>query len=559
LKGNTATIAKMGKIVNVAEDDLCKGDILLLQTGDLVLADVKLVEARGLEVDEFDLTGEIMPVDKRINGEEIFVYKGSRVTRGNGRGVVIALGEETEYGEILKQRFGQVKYNFPSFIRKRYFVLPVFLLPPFIVSLIRSGNPASVCVIYLAIAVSVVLIQNNELFKYFLTSSEAKKIRSQDIQILDETSLDCINNIDVVCLDKTGVLTTRDIEVKRIHFADGIPGTNSFSPSKHISDLTNIACALCNDVIFFEKANQATPIDRALIAFALKNGVDISETALKYKRTYEKPFDSEDRYMACGFEIDDKEIYFAKGDPEIILRMCENYVTGSGVEKRVDLEFWSSINQKTRSINHKGDVAIALAYSYSTSEIPPLHYTFLCLLQFENPVKPAVPEVVKNLKEKEIRTVILTGDRPETAMKIGGEIGMDNESGYCLTGKSLEKMDLSEIAKQSDHVSVFARLLPSQKGILVMLLQQRRHFVVMVGDGANDTVALKVADVGISFVENSSPLAQRVSKILINDLADLLTIFQSARRTKWRIKYLMLFRVTILVSMLLILYRLMLN
>jgi len=553
------TIAKMGKMVNVAEDDLCKGDILLLQTGDLVLADVKLVEAKGVEVDEFDLTGEIMPVDKKINGEEVFVYKGSRVTRGNGRGVVIALGEKTEYGEILKQRFGQVKCEFPSLIRKKYFVLPVFLLPPFIFGLIRYSNLALVCVLYLAMAVFVVLLQNNELFKYVFTSSEVKKIKNQDIQILDETSLDCISNIDVVCLDKTGVLTTRDIEVKCIHFADGIPGTNSFSPNKHIFDLTNIACAVCNDVIFFEKANQADPVDRALIAFALKNGVDISEIALKYKRTYEKPFDSEDRYMACGFELDDEEIYFAKGDPEIMLEMCRSYVTGSGVEKKVDLEFWSSINQKTRSINQKGGVAIALAYSSSTLEIPPLHYTFLCLLQLENPVKPGVPEVVKNLKEKEIRTVILTGDRPETAMKIGGEIGIDDESGYCLTGKSLEKMDLSEIARQSDHVSVFARLLPSQKGILVMLLQQRGHFVAMVGDGANDTVALKVADVGISFVENSSPLAKRVSKILINDLADLLTIFQSARRIKWRIKYLVLFRVTILVLMLLILYRLMLN
>jgi Ca2+-transporting ATPase len=549
----------MGKIVNVAEDDLCKGDILLLQAGDLVLADVKLVEARGLEVDEFDLTGEIVPVDKKINGEDVFVYKGSRVTRGNGRGVVIALGEETEYGEILKQRFGQVKYKFPSLIRKRYFMLLVFLLPPFIASLTRHSNLALVCVIYLAMAVFVVLIQNNELFKYVLTLSEVKKIKSQNIQIHDVTSLDCINDIDVVCFDKTGVLTTRDIEVKRIHFADEIPDMNSFSSSKHIFNLTKIACALCNDVIFFEKMNQADPIDRALVSFALENGVDINEIASKYKRIYEKPFDSEDRYMACGFELDDKKIYFAKGDPEIILKMCKNYVTVSGIEEKVDLGFWSSINQKTYSINQKGDVAIALAYSSGTLQIPPLHYTFLCLLQLENPVKAGVPEVVKNLKEKGIRTLVLTGDRPETAMKIGGEIGIDNKSNYCLTGKSMAKMDLSEIARQSDYISVFARLLPSQKAILVMLLQQRNNSVAMVGDGANDTVALKVADVGISFVENSSPLAKRVSKILINDLADLLTIIQSARRIKWRIKYLMLFRVKISVSMLLILYRAMLN
>ena len=226
--------------------------------------------------------------------------------------------------------------------------------------------------------------------------------------------------------------------------------------------------------------------------------------------------------------------------------MCKNYVTASGIKKKADIGFWSSINQKTYSINQKGDVAIALAYTSSTLEIPPSHYTFFCLLQLENPVKPGVPEVIKNLKEKGTRPVILTGDRPETAMRIGKETGIDDKSNYCLTGKSMVKMDLAEIARQSHYISVYARLLPSQKAILIMLLQQRNNSVAMVGDGANDTVALKVADVGISFVESSSHFAKRVSKILINDLPDMLTIIQSARRIKQRIKYLMWFRVTIL-------------
>ena len=559
MKGNTVTIVKMGKIVNIADDDLRKGDILLLQAGDLVTADLKLIEARGLEVDEFELTGEIMPVAKKVDGEDVFVYKGSRVTRGNGEGVVIAIGEETEYGEILKQRWGQVKYKFPSLMKWKYFVLLAFLLPPFIVFLNRYNNPALICIASLAMTVFAVLIQNNEMFNYILTLSEVKKIRSQNIQVHDETSLDCINDIDTVCFDKTGVLTTRDIEVKRIHFADEIPGTNSFLYDKDIFDLTKIACALCNDVIFYEKTNQANPIDRALISFALKNGVDIRDIASKYRRIFEKPFDSEDRYMACGFELDDKKIYFAKGDPDIILRMCKSYATTSGVEKKADLDFLLSINTKTRSINQRGDVAIALAYVSGASETPPSNYVFLCLLQLTNPVKPGALEVVKSLRREGIRALILTGDRPETAMKIGEEAGIGKRSDFCLTGKIMSRMKMSEVARQSDDVSVYARLSPSQKGVLVMLLQERSHHVAMVGDGANDTVALKVADVGISFVENSSFLAKRVSKILINDTADLLTIIQSARRIKWRIKYLMLFRVATLISMPTILYMLMLN
>jgi Ca2+-transporting ATPase len=355
------------------------------------------------------------------------------------------------------------------------------------------------------------------------------------------------------------VLTTRDLEVKCIHFADETPDMDSFASDKYMYSLTKIACALCNDVVFFEKITLADSIDRALIAFATKNGINVNELMSKSKRIYEKPFDSEDRYMACGFELEDRKTYFAKGDPEIILKMCQNYTTVLGKEKKLDLEFLLSMNAKTHTINQNGDVAIALAYSSNAAENSPLHYTFLCLLQLENPVKPGVLNVVKTLQEEGIRALILTGDKPETALKISGEIGIENQSGYCLSGKSMAQMDLSEVARQSDYVSVFARLLPSQKGVLIMLLQQRNNVVAMLGDGANDTIALKVADVGISFVKNSSPLAKRESKILINDLADLLTIIQSSKRINWRVKYLTLFRVIILISMMLILYAWMLN
>jgi len=387
LKSNTVTVVKMDKILNIAEADLCKGDILLLQAGDLVPADLKLIEARGLELDEFDLTGEIRPVDKKVDGEDVFAYKGSQVIRGNGKGIVIATGDETEYGEILKQRWGEVRNRFPPLIKGRYLVFLVFLFPPFIVSLSRHSNPALVYVIFLAIAIFSVLIQNNELFKCVLTSREVEKIKSQNIQMHDETSLDCIDNIDMVCFDKTGVLTTREIEVKRIHFADEILDMNSFASDKPGYNLAKIASALCNDVVFFEKIDLADSIDRALIAFAVKNGINVNELMLKSKRIYEKPFDSEDRYMACGFELEGKKTYFAKGDPEIILRMCKKYLTASGIEKEADLEFLLSVNTKTAFINQNGDVAIALAYSSEPLEIPPLHYTFLCLLQLENPLK----------------------------------------------------------------------------------------------------------------------------------------------------------------------------
>ncbi len=289
-----------------------------------------------------------------------------------------------------------------------------------------------------------------------------------------------------------------------------------------------------------------------------QHGFDIDQLAAQYTRVYDKPFDSEDRYMAAGFALGDQTLYFAKGDPDVILKMCTGYMTATGSVRRMEGTFLGAIRAATDSANQRGDIAIALGYSPGTT-IPPKRYTFLCLIQLQNPLRPGVPDKVRWLKNMGIRPLMLTGDRPEAAMAVGKQTGIGLDSRYCLTGKDIAQMALQEVAWWAAHESIFARLSPSQKGILVRLLQQRGHSVAMVGDGANDIIALRVADVGFSFGESSSPLAKRVSKILIHDLADLLTIIAGAKRIERWLKYLMLFRVAALISMLVGLYAWMLG
>ena len=542
--GSSVTVIKLGKIMNIAEDDLQQGDILLLQAGDLVPADLKLVEARGLEVDEWELTGEILPTEKRVDEDDVRIYRGSSVTRGSGKGVVIATGEGTEYGHISKQSQEVVSSKFPSLINGTYFVLPVLLAPPCIVALGQDGNQALICLLAVIVAGLLILLQNDELFRYVLTSSQLKKLEHQRIQMLDAAALNVMAYLNIVCFDKTGVLTTRDIEVSRIHFADGIADLASFVSSGEIVDLTKVACTLCNDVFFIERMNQANPIDRALLAFALKNGIDLDRIVREYRRIYDKPFDSENRYMVSGFEVDNKTLFLAKGDPEVVLRMCADYISESGTIKPARPDFLLSIRFKADAINQQGDIAIALAYhSAGDSAGPPSSYTFLCLIQLENPLKPGVRDVVTALKDIGIKTVMVTGDRPEAALEVGRRSGIDRRARVCLTGKHMATMGSSDIALQSAYISIFARLLPSHKGILIRVFQRERKIVAMVGDGANDAIALRAANVGLSFVENSSPFAKRASKILINDLADLLTLIQCARELEWQVEYLKLFKV----------------
>jgi len=340
--------------------------------------------------------------------------------------------------------------------------------------------------------------------------------------------------------------------------AGEVPDVVSFLPDDERGALTGIACALCNDIFFLERRDRADPIDRALISFALQHGFDIDQLIVQYGRVYDKPFDSEDRYMAAGFELGDQRLCFAKGDPEVILKMCSSYVAASGAERNVDAALRLSISANLNSAKQRGDIVLALACSRGTA-IPPQHYAFLCLILLQNPLRPGVPDIVRRLEEMGIRPIMLTGDRPETAMAIGKQAGIGLDSSYCLTGKHIANMALQEIGRQAADMSIFARLLPWQKGVLVRVLRQGGSRVAMVGDGPNDTVALRVADVGLSFLENSSPLARRVSRILIHDLSDVLLIIAGAKRIERGLKYLLLFRVIALISMLSGLYGWMLS
>jgi P-type Ca2+ transporter type 2C len=555
LKGNSVIIEKVGNLVNIPVDTLQPGDLVIIRAGDFVPADLKLVEATSLEVDEFDLTGEILPSIKKINDSEVMIYRGSKIIRGIGKGIVTATGEQTEYGKIQKQSREQPKNLEFKLVNKSHFVLLFLLLPALVISLIRYPNPVIVFAIFLPLSAIIVLAQNASMFKYILIAGETRRLKDHNIFIRDITALEDFNQVDIICFDKTGVLTTRTMEVKEV-YSEGRPLDIESEPTEsNTFNLIKLACALCNDIRSPEDIDRSDPRDRALISFALKNGVNLKDTLFRYKRIYYEPFHSEKRYMACGFKLSDTLVYyFAKGDPEVVLRMCDSYITTSGARQKRDFQFQSSLKTNIDSINKEGNTLIALAYTSDTSEKTPLDYTFLGLLQIENPLVPGAREILGKLHNMGIRSLMLTGDRLETAGKVGEEVGITNDPNMVLTGKNIATMDLREVARQSAYVSVFARLLPSQKGMIILPLQQIGHHIAMVGDGVNDSIALKVANIGISFRENSAPIAQRLSKIIISILDDLLLITRGSRRIKRKIRVLTWFRMLTIAVIILGLY-----
>jgi Ca2+-transporting ATPase len=415
---------------------------------------------------------------------------------------------------------------------------------------------AALISLYVPVLVVVILLQSGEPYRRFFTSQAAEGLRKRGILLQRQVSLDRVARIDTACLDKTGVLTDREMEVERIHFRDEAPVLEFFISDSGVAGLTKTALALCNDVLFPEKLAHANPVDRALVRFAARNGAGLAETSRKYRRIFDKPFLSEDRYMAAGFEREGRAVYFAKGDPDVVLGMCESYATSEGGECGADFDFRSWARERMHSINRAGRTPIAVAFHFGEPTSPPARYTFLCIVELDNPVRPGVAGVLEELRRRGIRPVMLTGDRAEAAAKVGAETGISEDPQMLMTGRQIERMELAEVARQLEHVSLLARLKPSQKAVLVRLLQGKGRRVAMVGDGPNDALALKVSDVGVSFTGFGSPVATRTASVLIGELSDLTALIDAARNAALRLNLFKVLRAGVTVGLWIALYAL---
>jgi len=537
VKGDMAAAVRKERVVNIAADELRQGDLVMIQTGDIIPADLKLLEASDLEVDEFDLTGEIVPVRKAVQREgDTLLLQGSNVIQGHGKGIVIAVGEATEYGRILRLSSRRDKFEKIPFGKNTSVALLLLLVSALLVRLTPGKDYGLVFITYGILTLLLLLLQNGEWLKFILMRYHQKRLLKRGIYLRHAGVLDEIGKIDLFCFDKTGVLTSRDIKVKDVFLGGEDTSVGSgIAGGQETEHLILVGCALCHDIAYHDETmTRANPLDRALMSYAEENGTTIEQSLRRYHRIYQKPFRSEERYMACGFKDSEsgKPIHFAKGDPDVLLKMCRRYVTSTGERRPVDFSFLSSVQTRLAAMSDDGSVVIALVYDERAISTYPANYTFLCLFQLENPLKAETQKVLHHLGEKGIRNVILTGDRKATALRIGEKAGLALASKLCLTGKSIERMPLSEVAKISEYVSLFAELLPSQKGVIVRLFQQKGHRVAMVGDGTNDVIALKAADVGISFVERSSPLAKSAAKVLVADLTEILAVMEAACRVR---------------------------
>ncbi len=526
----TSKVLRGGKLMVVASEDLVVGDIVLLEAGDAVPADGRIIECASLKIEEAALTGESVPVNKMVDalssdGKEVtlgdrknMVYMGSTVVYGRGVVIVTATGMDTEMGKIAdalaKAEQGQtplqIKLNQLSKILT-WLVLGVCAVV-FGVQLIRDGVGVDNVLGSFMIAVSLAVAAIPEGLAAVVTvvlSIGVTNMSKRNAIIRRLTAVETLGCAQIICSDKTGTLTQNKMTVVD-YFGDD-------------DKLIATAMALCNDAEIEKGEVTGEPTESALVSWAYKLELDKNDLKAKYVRFGEAPFDSQRKMMSTVHKAGDDIIQFTKGAPDEIVKKCTHYYKDGKIVPITD-ELKEGILSANKNMASKALRILACAekiwdkapenFECDTLEN---NLVFLGLCGMIDPVRPEVKEAITLCREAGIRPIMITGDHVDTAIAIATELGILEEGKRALTGAELNEMTDEQFEKEFMNVSVYARVQPEHKTRIVTAWKKFGFVTAMTGDGVNDAPSIKSADIGIGMGITGTDVTKNVADMVLAD------------------------------------------
>jgi Ca2+-transporting ATPase len=495
------TVIRGGYEAQIPVSDVVPGDIVVVSEGDIVPADMRLIEATGLLVDEAILTGESIPVEKEaeiILPEDTPVYerknilfKGTVVVRGKGKGVVYATGKDTEIGKIAEK----IKEKSPDtplqraikeFSKKWIVLLLGILSVIFVIGILQGRDFYTLFLLVVSELVSSVP-EGLPLVVTFILVIGAVYLAKKKTFVKYLPSVETLGSATYIVSDKTGTITEGKLKVK------------DFYATEKLKLL--LGAALCNDAY----DGKGDPLEVAILHWLDSIGFDWKKVREEYPRIWEHPFDTKLRLMATINEVYGKKFLFVKGAFESLMKMAENDV--------------SKLKKIHDQMARKGLRVIAVGYAEVDSipeSITNIKITVVGLIGFLDPPKEGVKEAVLTAKRAGINVMMVTGDSLPTAVAIAKDVGIYTEEDIALKGEDLNKYSDEELYTVLKRVSVVARATPEDKYRIVKVLQQNGEIVAVTGDGVNDVPALKVADLGIA-MGSGTDAAKEVAKMVITD------------------------------------------
>lgn len=554
-----ARVRREGQQITIDADELVPGDVVLLESGDKLPADLRLMQANSLSIDESFLTGESIASTKKIeildrevpvSDRHNMAYAGSTTISGRGTGLVIATGRYTEVGKIARTVAEEEGSKPPLVVRMEKFSRQVSVIVLIFAGLLgilafsRGMVFNEVLLLVIAMAVSAIPEGLPVAMTVALSLSTSRMAR-RNVIVRKLAAVESLGSCTVIASDKTGTLTVNQQTAKVLTFPDGyrlkitgqgyndqgdVTDENGETVSEIIREELN---ELARDAVFCNEAElKATndgwkhtgdAMDIALLALAYKLDVDPQAIRAQHTKLAEIPFESQKRYAATMHQLDDGAVIVVKGAAETVLPFCDKMCTKDGA-KPIKCE---QVNHQAQSLAEEGYRVLAFASCYITSDQIPSELTeknlrgmtLQAMVGFIDPLRPEVKEAVETAKQAGIRVVMITGDHPATALAIARELSIAESTAQVVTGKELSEIGDYQVPEYYERVKrsrVFARVSPDQKLHIVDALMSLGNFVAVTGDGVNDAPALRKANIGVA-MGSGTDVAKDTATIIATD------------------------------------------
>ncbi len=548
LTGLKAKVIRNGITHEIDAALLVPGDIIVLETGEKVPADARMIEIYALETQEAVLTGESTPVSKTLStiksevdvvDRKNMIFSGTIITRGRGKALVCSTGMKTQIGKIAKLIQEQEPEMTPLQMKLQQLGTRIGILVlavaaiVFLTGWLKGAGVEEIAMSAIALAVAAVPEGLPAVVTISLALGVQRMIKKNAL-IRKLHSVETLGSTTVICSDKTGTLTKNEMTVRKI-FANnelievsgaGYDQYGKFSKDPKQFELLLKCGALCNDAILNDTLI-GDPTEGALIVSAAKAGLVKKKLEDDNPRLDENPFDSERKMMSTTHRADKIRTMYTKGAPERVLNCCKSILINGRIEV-LDAKIKETILQENEKLANEALRVLGFAYKELDCDTKEEDLIFLGLQAMIDPPREEVKLAIKKCRSAGIKVVMITGDHKDTAVAIANELGIH---GKAITGAELDK--ITNLESVVDDIAVYARVNPEHKFKIVTALQARGHVVAMTGDGVNDAPALKKAEIGIAMGITGTDVAKEASgMILVDDnFASIVNAVEEGRGT----------------------------
>ena len=544
LQVSKSKVRRDGKIKIINTENIVPGDILVLEAGDIVPADARIIWENSLKVNESSLTGESLPVKKEaddilkevpISARFNMIYTGTHIVYGKCEAVVVATGMNTEFGKIALTIDTEIKEMTPlqervtNISKVLSVIILIVILIMFLVGLIKGMETKEVVMLSISLAVAAIPEGLPAVITIILSLGMNDLAKRKAI-VRKMASVETLGSTEIICSDKTGTITQNKMTVMEVFYNEALSTVGELDKNNILFEIM----ALDNDATKLEDGYIGDPTEIALLE-CLEDIIDIERLRKNKSRIDEVPFDSDRKMMSTIHKFNDEVILYTKGSFDSIINRCNYYVKGDKVVKLTEAKK-KAFMKVEKEESSKAYRMLAYAYkkldkNYKKEKIEE-DLVFAGLTAMIDPPRVDVKESIELCKKAHIRPIMITGDSLSTAVSIAKDIGIIETEEEALTGLELDNMTKAQIADAVNKYSVFARVSPMNKLDIVNALKAQDKIVAMTGDGVNDAPALKVANIGVGMGITGTEVSKGVSDIILADdsFSTIVTAVREGRR-----------------------------